>query len=123
MFRKLWRSTLVGTYIIAIVSLRGKIRKKLIYKLIDKPMSRFLRSQRTSCPECRTKWTNRALKKLFLNIIPPDNQVNEDRLMTQLVEHKSIAEKMMRERDVIDFEKTQLMVQLAKSHDEYKKVM
>jgi hypothetical protein len=56
-----------------------------------------------TCPECRTKFTVRTLRKLYLNVLEKDDEVNTD-LHKQLVDKTQTLEACQTEKAKLVFE-------------------
>jgi len=80
-------------------------------------------SKNTTCPECRTKYTVRAVSKLFLNIVPKDQDESFQtfELYGEIQTHKKQAESLQKDRDKLALEKQQMEFELLKSRDEYQR--
>lgn len=76
-----------------------------------------------TCPECRTKYSIRALKKLYLNIMPKDEAEVNDKLSLKLVQQTSIADELQKEQQRIQLEKNEMEYRLMKSRDEFRTLL
>lgn len=76
-----------------------------------------------TCPECRTKYSVRALKKLYLNIMPKDEAEVNDNLNVKLVQQTSIADELKVEQARIQLEKNEMEYRLMKSRDEFRTLL
>lgn len=76
-----------------------------------------------SCPECRTKYTARTLTKLFLNILPKDENAYPNELLDQLQVQQSQSANLQRDKERLIFEKQQMEFELAKSKNDYRHMM
>lgn len=82
------------------------------------------RSRQMTCPECRTKYGGiRALKKLYLNIMPKDEAEVNDNLNVKLVQQTSIADELKVEQQRIQLEKNEMEYRLMKSRDEFRSLL
>ena len=76
----------------------------------------FSRSKRTECPECRSKYTVRTLKKLFLH---SELNKDDDDHFLQMQEEKERNVKLKSENDLVRAEKRKLEHDLLQTHNEY----
>lgn len=76
-----------------------------------------------SCPECRTKYTARTLTKLFLNVLPKDENAYPNELLDQLQVQQTQSENLKREKERLIFEKQQMEFELTKSKNDYRHLM
>lgn len=72
-----------------------------------------------TCPECRTKYTERSLKKLYLSIIPKDNELHTGQLFDQLQDQRKHSEDLQRDKERLAFENTHVQSELLISRQEF----
>lgn len=70
-----------------------------------------------TCPECRTKFTVRTLRKLYLNVLDKDDEVNTD-LHRQVVEKNQKLEACQAEKAKLVFENYHKTYALEKTNEE-----
>jgi len=82
-------------------------------------------SKQLTCPECRTKYTARTLTKLFLNVLPKENEAvqSENLLHNQLELQKSLSANLERDKERLLYEKQQMEFELLKSRNEFRRLM
>lgn len=76
-----------------------------------------------SCPECRTKYTARTLTKLFLNVLPKDENAYPNEILDQLQVQQSQSATLQRDKERLTFEKQQMEFELLKSKNDYLHLM
>lgn len=86
----------------------------------------MLRSKNTTCPECRHKYTVRTISKLFLNILPRDQdpaQPANQELYGQLSNQQKHSADLEKDKERLDYEKKMMEFELVKSKHEYQSLM
>lgn len=75
-----------------------------------------------TCPECRTKYTDRSLKKLYLNIIPKAEEFHTGQLFDQLQEQRNHSKELQRDKERLTFENTHIQNELVMTREEFMKL-
>lgn len=68
-----------------------------------------------TCPECRTKFTVRTLRKIYLNVLDKDDEVNSD-LHNQLQQQSHKVQGLQVETQKLEFDVQCVKVQLMQSN-------
>lgn len=76
-----------------------------------------------NCPECRTKYTARTLTKLFLNVLPKDENAYPNEILDQLQLQQSQSATLQRDKERLMLEKQQMEFELVKSKKYYDHLM
>jgi transcriptional regulator NrdR family protein len=74
------------------------------------------------CPECRQKYTTRTLKKIFLNVVPKDDDETTPQYL-ELQREKLLSANLQRDNKIAQTEREQMAHELMKSRYEFQNLV
>lgn len=79
-------------------------------------------SKQMTCPECRTKYTERSLKKLYLNIIPKSEDFQTDGLFEQLQEQRKLVSALKQDKERLMYNNKNIQEEAKKTREDFIKL-